>query len=80
MINAWLYALGSVLIVSLISLAGVFTLSIKQDKMKKFLIYMISFSAGALFGDAFLHLLPEVVEQFGMDIRISFSILGKAPR
>jgi len=59
MLNVWLYSLVSVLIVSLISLVGVFTLSIKTSRLEAVLIYMISFSAGALFGDAFIHLIPE---------------------
>ncbi|MBC8434935.1 ZIP family metal transporter [archaeon] len=71
----WLYSIVSILIVSLISLVGVFTLGIKTDRLKKFLIYLISFSAGALLGDAFLHLLPELVEE-GFSISISFSILA----
>lgn len=37
---------------------------------------MISFSAGALFGDVFLHLLPEVITAYGFGINISLSILG----
>lgn len=57
-----IYALCSVLIVSSISLIGIVTLAIKTETLKRFLIYMVSFSAGALFGDAFLHLLPESVE------------------
>lgn len=61
----WLYSLVSVFIVSLISLIGVFTLGIKQDRLKTILIYLISFSAGALFGDAFIHLLPELAEKTG---------------
>ena len=36
---------------------------------------MISFSAGAMFGDAFLHLLPETVEAHGFELNISISIL-----
>jgi len=46
----------------LISLVGVLTLSIQIDKLKKVLIFFVSFSAGALLGGAFFHLLPEVVE------------------
>ena len=65
----------SVLIVSVISLVGVFTLSIKTEKLKKFLIYMVSFSAGALFGDAFIHLLPEIIGDHGFTIQISLSLL-----
>ncbi len=36
---------------------------------------MVSFSAGALMGDAFLHLLPESIEA-GFTIMTSLSILG----
>lgn len=73
--QALLYSLISTLIVSLISLIGIFTLGIKVEKLRKFLIYLISFSAGALLGDAFLHLLPELVED-GFSILISLSILA----
>jgi len=76
MLGVWLYSLASVLIVSLIAFVGIFTLSIKTKRLSKILLYLVSFSAGALFGDAFLHLLPGVVEKFGMDIKISLSILG----
>jgi len=73
--NVWIYSLASVLIVSLISFVGVLTLSIKADKLKKILLYMVSFSAGALFGDAFIHLLPEVIEEFGFGVNISIYVL-----
>ena len=71
----WLYSLSSVFVISLISLIGVFTLKIKQDKLKTILIYLISFSAGALFGDAFIHLLPELIEEQGFTIISALSIL-----
>ncbi len=74
--EVWIYALLSVLAVSIISFIGVFTLSIKSDKLKRVLIYFISFSAGALFGDAFIHLLPEIVEESGFSISISIYILS----
>ena len=63
MLQTWIYTIASVLLISLISFIGLLTLSIKADKLKKILIYFISFSAGALFGGAFLHLLPELIEQ-----------------
>ncbi|PJE59674.1 MAG: ZIP family metal transporter [Candidatus Portnoybacteria bacterium CG10_big_fil_rev_8_21_14_0_10_44_7] len=55
-----LFTLGSVLVLSLISLVGVFWLRLKTEKLKKLLLFLVSFSAGALLGDAFLHLLPEI--------------------
>ena len=72
----WLYSLVSVFVVSLISLIGILTISINVKKLRKFLIYMVSFSAGALLGDAFIHLLPESVEQFGFGINTSFYVLA----
>ncbi len=72
----WFYSLVSVVIVSLISLVGIFTLGIKVKRLEKILIYFISFSAGALFGDAFIHLLPEVVfSEGGFGLSISLYIL-----
>lgn len=63
--SVWFYSLLSVFLVSLISFVGIFTLSIKAEKLKSILIYLLAFSAGALLGDTFIHLLPEVVEETG---------------
>jgi zinc and cadmium transporter len=70
------YALISVLIVSAVSLVGVITL-IKQNLLKKLLLFFVSFSAGALFGDAFIHLIPEALENINSAVIVSlFIILG----
>ncbi len=53
----------SVLVVSLISFVGVFTLAVKEENLKKWLLSLVSFSAGALLGDVFIHILPEMAEQ-----------------
>jgi zinc and cadmium transporter len=74
--SVWFYTLASVILVSLFSFIGIFTLSIKTEKLKRFLIYFISFAAGALFGDVFLHLLPEFVEEHTFGFQTSLSILG----
>ncbi len=71
----WIYSLVSVFVVSLIALIGIFTLSIKTDKLKNILIYSISFSAGALFGDVFIHLLPEIVRKKGLTPEVATFIL-----
>lgn len=75
MIQVWFYSLASVIIVSLISLIGIFALAINTEKLKSILIYFVSFSAGALMGDAFIHLLPEIVEEAGFGLIISFGVL-----
>lgn len=56
---AWIYTLISVSIVSMLSLIGVFTLSLDRSKLYRYLIYFVSLSAGTLMGDAFIHLIPE---------------------
>ncbi|MFH1391601.1 MAG: ZIP family metal transporter [Candidatus Diapherotrites archaeon] len=75
MTDAWIYAIASVIIVSLISLIGIFTFSIELEKLKKYLHYFVSFSAGALLGGAFIHLIPEIVEEYGFVTEISAFIL-----
>jgi zinc and cadmium transporter len=75
MLTTVLYVIISVILVSLISLVGIVALSLKAAKLKKILIYLVSFSAGALFGGAFLHLLPELAEK-GLTLKISFLTLG----
>lgn len=72
----WFYTLASVLIVSLISLVGVLTLSMRKERLKKWLIYLVSLAAGTLFGGALLHLLPEIVESHGFELNVSLLILG----
>ncbi|MCB9798470.1 ZIP family metal transporter [Candidatus Nomurabacteria bacterium] len=72
----WLYAIISTLIVSAISLVGIFTLSLKAEKLERFLFVLVSFSAGTLLGDAFLHLIPEIAETCSFDLLVSFGILA----
>ncbi len=58
----WIYTLISVVIISLISLVGILTLSFNREKLNKFLIYLVSFAAGTLLGNAFIYLIPESFE------------------
>lgn len=58
----WLQTITSVLIVSLISLIGIFFLSLKTKRLSKILIILVSFATGALFGDVFIHLIPEIAK------------------
>lgn len=69
MTGTWFYTLASVAFVSIISLIGIFTFSIKIDRLRKALLFLVSFSAGALLGDTFIHLFPTMIEQggFGLD-------------
>ncbi|HLC54564.1 MAG TPA: ZIP family metal transporter [Candidatus Nanoarchaeia archaeon] len=74
--SAFLYAFVSVLLVSLVSLIGVTTLSLQTNKLKRVVLYLVSFAAGALLGDVFLHLLPELIEEAGFSLGLAFTALG----
>lgn len=72
----WFPALAGVLIVSLVSLIGIFTLSLNFERLRRSLLFLVSFAAGALLGDAFLHLLPEAIEATTDVTRVSVMVLG----
>lgn len=55
----YFYTIISVILISLISLIGIFTIPFKDKSIKKFLLYSVSFAAGALLGDVFFHLLTK---------------------
>jgi len=69
-------ALSASIIVSLISFIGVISLLLKKNLLNKILLLLISFSAGALIGGAFLHLIPEAVEKGGHSEVYLFVIVG----
>jgi zinc and cadmium transporter len=71
----YLYAFISVLIVSLISLVGVFSLSLNGEVIKKYINIFISLAVGALLGDAFIHLIPEAFESSHSPILASLLII-----
>lgn len=58
-----LYILLATVLVSLLSLVGIITLLLKEKLIQQVLIPLVGFSAGALIGSAFIHLLPEALEQ-----------------
>ena len=55
----WILALLSVCLVSLVSLAGLLTLSMNEARVRRVAELLIGFAVGALLGDAFIHLLPQ---------------------
>jgi zinc and cadmium transporter len=73
--SALLLGLLSVIAVSSVSLIGILTLWLTDKTLKKTLLYFVSFSVGGLFGDAFIHLIPEAVEESGFGTTVSISIM-----
>lgn len=74
--EASIYAIISVFIVSLTSLAGLVMLSASETSIKKLVNFLISFSAGAMIGDVFIHLLPDLVSKQQFTFQISLYVLA----
>ena len=72
----WTYSLASVILVSLLSLIGIAFVSLGELRLKQLLFVMVSLAVGTLFGDAFIHLLPNSFEQAADKMQVSLSVLG----
>jgi zinc and cadmium transporter len=73
----WVRTLLALTLVSGLSLVGAAALLLRRETLNRALFLLISFAAGALLGDAFLHIVPEVAEsETGFDLTASFSLLG----
>jgi zinc and cadmium transporter len=76
-VSVWSQSLVAVLIVSSVSLLGSLWLVIRPDLLQRTLLLLVSFAAGALLGDAFLHLIPESAEgPGGLEVSASVWLLG----
>lgn len=67
----YLYAFISVMVISLVSFVGVFSLSVGENTLKKYINFFISLAIGALLGDAFIHMIPEAFRS-----ELSSSVIG----
>jgi zinc and cadmium transporter len=75
-LEAWTFSLASVILVSVISLIGLAVISMREERLRRVVLILVSFSAGALLGDAFMHLLPSAAEEGGsFGLQISGGIL-----
>ncbi len=61
------YIIISTFLISLTAFAGTLTLFLKEKLLDKVLLILVAFSAGALMGGAFLHLIPEAIEKTESD-------------
>lgn len=75
MITTYIYALVSVIMVSLVSLIGIFSLSFKKEIIEKYISLFISLAIGALLGDAFIHLIPEALKNSSNSSIVSLLII-----
>ena len=64
MFTVALYSLASIIGISLISLVGVLFFIADAKFIQRSLLPLVGFSTGALLGDVFLHMLPEIAENY----------------
>lgn len=60
--NEFIYALLSVMFISLLSFVGIFTISLKKEFLDKIILILVAFATGSLLGAAFFDILPEAIE------------------
>lgn len=75
----WTYTLGAVGVVSVVSLVGLFALTLREVVLKRTVFVLVALAVGALFGDAFIHLIPDALEsgigEAGVGIAVMAGIL-----
>lgn len=73
-------ALASIIVstfaISLIAFIGVITLALKDKILDKIVMLLVAFSAGALIGAAFLHIIPEAMENYFPERVFLFCLIG----
>lgn len=70
--STWTATILSVLAVSAIAFAGIFVLVVRENLLRRVVPILVSFAVGALLGDALFHILPELAEDGGITIAISW--------
>lgn len=73
---AILYIFLSVLLISVISFAGVVTLVMHKTLLQRSIHLLVALAVGALLGDTFLHIIPEAYEEIGTGPMVSLTIIA----
>ena len=60
--------LGSVTVVSLVAFIGILFIGLNEAFLRRILMALVGFASGSLIGGAFIHLLPESLEETGQVI------------
>ena len=71
-----LYSLGSVVAVSLISFLGIIFFLFDESIIRKSLLYFVGISTGALLGDVFIHIVPELAQKPDSFVQNLYILLG----
>jgi len=70
------WIISGTFLVSLLGFVGIFTLSIREDQVKKLVFLLTSFAIGGLLGGAFFHLLPEALGQLPIQNALMIVLIG----
>jgi zinc and cadmium transporter len=74
--SVWVQTIAAVTGVSALSLIGAVGLVLTRETLQKVLFAVVAFAAGALLGDAFFHLIPEIADsKAGFDPVASTALL-----
>lgn len=75
--STWSASLLAVAGITSLSGVGAVTLYLKREALTGVLMALVPFAAGAMLGDAFIHIIPEISESStGFDLFASYSILA----
>ncbi len=74
--KTWGFTLLAVVVVSLLSFAGVLVLLLREGLLHRLIPFLVSFAVGALLGDALLHVLPELSETGGVTVGLAFVMVA----
>ncbi len=72
-----IWILAAAIFDSLVGLAGVVTFAVQNDRMMRFVSFvLVAFAAGALLGGGFFHLLPESLENLDAVFVMELALAG----
>lgn len=74
--SIWINSLVSTFVVGLISITGIFFLSLKSNRLQSIVFILVSLAVGALLGNVFFHLIPESFESIENEAVIALLVLS----
>jgi len=70
--SVWAATILAVVAVSAIAFVGIVVLVVREDLLRRIVPVLVSFAVGALLGDALFHILPELAEDGGITVDLSW--------
>lgn len=61
------WIIATTFLISSVAFVGALVLFLREEILNRILLILVAFSAGALIGGAFLHLIPEAIHEIGVE-------------